>query len=40
MVVIQEGFGIYTQVWWCFKGNTQQIIAKTLKKFIFTLNHV
>jgi len=28
MVVIQECLGIYTQVWSCFKENTQQIIAE------------
>jgi len=25
-------WNIYTQVWSCFKENTQQIIVKTLKK--------
>jgi len=34
MVVIQECFGIYTQVWSCFNENNQQIITevKALKK--------
>jgi len=52
MVVIQECFGIYTQVWSCFKVNTQQIIAevkkmkalesikKKLWKFKFTVNQI
>jgi len=43
MVAIQECFEIYTQVWSCFKGNTQQSIAevKTLQKqFKFTVNQI
>jgi len=45
MDLILECFGIYTQIWSCFKENTSQIIAevKTLQKlwkFKFTVNQI
>jgi len=37
MVVIQECFGIYNEVWSCFKENSQQIIAYFTQNYRYGL---